>query len=503
MTLPDALDPAAVVGFGTDGDGAGLHLRAIAYDASSLSITASHFSAIGVLEAAGCWEAPAGQSPDHSYEQRIACLMKNVGGDLSELESTDVNLIASSMKEWFEDWIAPNLDAAVQCASELGGVPCQRLVDPGSRSFTVWRALLQFLHDYGLPDIDLSDLEEAGWAKIDAMIGAEVARLDRACIAIDTLDAGGKKAMLKVMLNLIITAELRGRSDRDDGQALKIDSNTCGEAVVTLVSEVTLEPDPLDLQVHTSEGASVAVNVIDRTPVADLSPLVGLTALTLLDASSTAVRDLSPLSNLTGLTRLHLFGVADQGQRDLSRLAALVNLEYLQIGGGSGPLLLGLEGVEGMTALERLDVVGNRITDASPLSGLSNLRYADLRLNYGITDISPLALGTFPSSGATLHLGYNYLAEFFEVPQEPFFKPGQYPLVVERCGEDVADGPALRALIARGATLTVNPQHRITCRITDLESGIPDLRTVSSTQVDIYTDLFPCAVCGVPLPDGN
>ena len=86
--------------------------------------------------------------------------------------------------------------------------------------------------------------------------------------------------------------------------------------------------------------------------VADLSPLAGLTRLTLLDLNGNLVTSLSPLA---GLTELQALFAQDNAIADLSPLADLPTV-----------LLL---------------LADNAIADVSPLLAMRWLRYVDLRGN--------------------------------------------------------------------------------------------------------------------------
>ena len=85
--------------------------------------------------------------------------------------------------------------------------------------------------------------------------------------------------------------------------------------------------------------------LIDRTRVADLGPLAGLTALQELYLDGTRVADLAPLAGLAGLQRLSLSGTR---VADLAPLAGLTGLQELYS--------------------------GTRVADLAPLAGLTNCK---------------------------------------------------------------------------------------------------------------------------------
>jgi internalin A len=98
-----------------------------------------------------------------------------------------------------------------------------------------------------------------------------------------------------------------------------------------------------------------------------------LSKLTSLTLGGNPVADLSPLSGLTQLSRLALFNcVAD----DYSPLENLENLRESHAG------LLhdhGLSELSGLTGLQRLTLTNTQISDVSPLSALTSLRYLSLK----------------------------------------------------------------------------------------------------------------------------
>ena len=146
----------------------------------------------------------------------------------------------------------------------------------------------------------------------------------------------------------------------------------------------------------------------DHTPVSDMSPISGLTKLRYLEMYRTQVADLSPLAGLTNLRDLHF---SDINSSDLSPLAGLINLEHISFSGNNitdlspvaglvnmkifrtwGNPFSDLSPLAGLTKLEKLDICGARLEDASlaPLAGLTGLKELYL-IGNGIPDISPLA----------------------------------------------------------------------------------------------------------------
>jgi hypothetical protein len=90
------------------------------------------------------------------------------------------------------------------------------------------------------------------------------------------------------------------------------------------------DPDALNVQLLFADGTKkiVAVDKVDGNPVADVSPLVGLTSLKLLILSGSQAPDYGALANLINLQVLML---DNSTITDLSPLAALTNLRHLNL----------------------------------------------------------------------------------------------------------------------------------------------------------------------------
>ena len=134
---------------------------------------------------------------------------------------------------------------------------------------------------------------------------------------------------------------------------------------------------------------------INSNSVSDLSPLAGLTNLTILGLGNNAISDLSPLAGLTNLTELFLDNNAIS---DLSPLAGLTNLGFLNLDSNS---ISDISAVAGLTNLESLNLRDNSISDISPVAGLTNLTglslggnsISDLSAIAGLTNLESLGLG--------------------------------------------------------------------------------------------------------------
>ena len=118
--------------------------------------------------------------------------------------------------------------------------------------------------------------------------------------------------------------------------------------------------------------------------VSDLSPLAGLTRLTLLHLPNNSISDLSPLANLTKLTKLRLGG---NSISDISAVAGLTQLESLSLWANS---ISNSSPVEALTNLTELNLSGNSISSIVSVAGLTQMTWLHLQSNR-ISDISALA----------------------------------------------------------------------------------------------------------------
>ena len=127
---------------------------------------------------------------------------------------------------------------------------------------------------------------------------------------------------------------------------------------------------------------AITGNSTDTRPVSgiqDFSPLSNLTSLTQLDLVVTNLEDLSFLSGLTNLEGLRLYG--SLMCEDLTALKELTNLRLLRMDALG---LRSIEGIENMTALERLDISDDSdslyLDDLSALAGLTKLQYLHIEV---------------------------------------------------------------------------------------------------------------------------
>jgi internalin A len=138
------------------------------------------------------------------------------------------------------------------------------------------------------------------------------------------------------------------------------------------------------IPVEIADLTGVKMIDLDRTSVADLTPIASMTWLESLSLSQTRITDLSLLRNLTSLQYLAVDGT---GVSDISSLSGITGLRTLWL---SGTAITDLSPMVGLTALNFLSLDGTAVTDISPLGTLVELRNLHLE-NTAISDLSTLA----------------------------------------------------------------------------------------------------------------
>ena len=140
--------------------------------------------------------------------------------------------------------------------------------------------------------------------------------------------------------------------------------------------------------------------LVDR-PLADLTPLAGLSALQTLDLDDAKVSDLTPLAGLSALQTLH---VSSMAVSDLTPLAGLSALQTLHV---SSTAVSDLTPLAGLSALQTLDLRGTAVSDLTPLAGLSALQTLYVS-STAVSDLTPLAgLSTLQS----LYVSYTAVSD--------------------------------------------------------------------------------------------
>lgn len=120
------------------------------------------------------------------------------------------------------------------------------------------------------------------------------------------------------------------------------------------------------------------------TPLIDVSPLQELHALRCLYLIETGVADLTPLASLHALRELYLFRAYA-----IEDLSPLVNLPDLQVLDCCATGISSLEPVSRLCSLQKLNFFWTRVADLSPLAQLHALH--DLVCSNDVSDIAPLA----------------------------------------------------------------------------------------------------------------
>ena len=124
---------------------------------------------------------------------------------------------------------------------------------------------------------------------------------------------------------------------------------------------------------------NVSGGVVNSNDISDLSPLSGLTNLTVLELSFNSISDVSALSNLTNLRAL---GLSFNSISDASALSGLTNLQWLYL--FDNDLTGGIPSELGnLTNLIHLNLGSNDLTGGIPseLGNLTNLRELSLSGN--------------------------------------------------------------------------------------------------------------------------
>ena len=116
----------------------------------------------------------------------------------------------------------------------------------------------------------------------------------------------------------------------------------------------------------------------------DVSPLAGLTELTDLVLEWNDIGNLSPLA---GLAKLTVLIASYNAIEDLSPLAGLTKLDYLYL---TRNVIKDVSPLAGLTELDSLELGHNVVEDVRPLAGLTELTLLHLEYN-AIEDVSPLA----------------------------------------------------------------------------------------------------------------
>ena len=123
--------------------------------------------------------------------------------------------------------------------------------------------------------------------------------------------------------------------------------------------------------------------------IVDVSPLGGMSRLTVLQLGGNRIHDISSLAGLTSLETLNL--AWNDNITDIGILTSLPNLTFVNFDGSPiGDYESNLDILAGLTQLDHLGVANCSIPHLDFLSELSNLKYLAL-FNNSLTDISILS----------------------------------------------------------------------------------------------------------------
>ena len=148
-----------------------------------------------------------------------------------------------------------------------------------------------------------------------------------------------------------------------------------GQEYSTALMELDLAEYDLtgeDLQTLGEMKKLTSLRLKKTSSLTDLSPLSRLSTLTSLEMEVDSLEDLSFLSGLENLEELRFFGPVVC--KDMTAFSGLSNLKYLR---ADLMGLASLEGTEGMTSLEELEISDDSqcsVSDLRPLSGVVHLK---------------------------------------------------------------------------------------------------------------------------------
>jgi Leucine-rich repeat (LRR) protein len=242
--------------------------------------------------------------------------------------------------------------------------------------------------------------------------------------------------------------------------------------------------------------------------IADLSPLSGLSSLRSLTLTNNKIVDVAPLSGLTGLTTL---GLNTNLVVDVSALSGLTSLTGL---GLSDNQITDLTGMPTLPALTAMVLSGNKIADVAPLADTFNkavLTTLNLSGNK-IADASPLAvygndgakLGTVSPTTQGLLLGNNRIKDF-----SAFSGWTRQPTGTRVSGQTIYVGPYPTG----GVHVSLKPADSSTPQVLpedagsyDADAGLLTVTDPAAETVSVYNPATPTvAVWNVHLsadPDG-
>ena len=173
---------------------------------------------------------------------------------------------------------------------------------------------------------------------------------------------------------------------------------------------IALEP-PLEIEIPDPNLRSAIEDALGVSPGTPINQ-AAMATLTDLDASNANISNLTGLESATELVWLYLGAeykgtfINSNSVSDLSPLSGLTNLSILLLDHNS---ISDLSPLAGLTKLTYLELGNNSISDISPVSGLNNLTELVLWDN-SISDLSPLVANTGLGEGDAVYVSGNPLS---------------------------------------------------------------------------------------------
>lgn len=153
---------------------------------------------------------------------------------------------------------------------------------------------------------------------------------------------------------------------------------------LTSLTVLMLDANPLASLDGISALTNLEVLSLSQTVISDLSPLSGMHSLRELYLWATQVVSLNPIESLPNLERLYLYQSPIESLSPLTGLSALVELTL-----GGSEQTTDYDPISGLTGLERLTIRQGAVADLGRFSGLTGLTYLDISDDI-ISDLSPL-----------------------------------------------------------------------------------------------------------------
>jgi len=185
---------------------------------------------------------------------------------------------------------------------------------------------------------------------------------------------------------------------------------------VSFMFDVLLDEDAASLA-YLTELTSLNLHSSQLT---DISFLSGMSNLQFLNLHDSRIADFAPLAALTNLTNL---SISFDQNTDFTPISGLSNLEFLSLNGAWSeiavlpPSLAYLAGLTNLTHFS-IELLGNQLTELSPIGTLSNLTELNAT-NNAIADLSTFAGANMPNLWR-LSLVMNFIRDLSPLAQAYF-----------------------------------------------------------------------------------